>query len=189
MRGVLVGYVNVHAVDAGDERGQHEHDGNGGEALHYIVEVVANDAGECIHGAAEYVCVYVCHFERLAGIYYNVVEELSFFVGKTKKIGALYFEHHEFVAPQCGYKIHKAFLYSHEVEELFVAIAVVEFLFVEIAFMVDLLEVLHKILYYFLKYFQHHHTALIGVTAFERIKEFFYGAIIERVYRYNMIVR
>lgn len=74
-----IGDVDVHAIDAGYECRQRQNDGNGRKPFHYIVQVVADDAGKGIEGTAKDVGVHIGHFESLAGIDDRIVKKLAFF--------------------------------------------------------------------------------------------------------------
>ena len=50
---------DVHTVEAGDEGGNHQDDGDGGHALHDGVHVVGDDGGECVHRAGQDIAINI----------------------------------------------------------------------------------------------------------------------------------
>ena len=56
---------DVHTVEAGDEGGNHQDDGDGGHALHDGVHVVGDDGGERIHRTGQDVAIDIDREVRL----------------------------------------------------------------------------------------------------------------------------
>src|SRR5690606_8922643 len=186
--GVLVGDVHVHAVNAGYQYGKGEHNGNGGKALHHQVEVIGNDAGKGIHGAAEDVGVHVGHFQGLGGVYDQVVQEFLLIIVEAQEIGALQLHQHQLVAAEGGHKVYQAFLDTHQVQQLLVPVTVIQLLLQLVAALVDLLEVVQEVHYHLFKYLQHHHVPFFRVAVVKGVQELFNGCVVKGIYDNDLVV-
>src|SRR5207253_9748412 len=86
VRCMRIGYFYIHAIDACYKSGQRKNDRNRSKPLHYVVQVVADNTCKRIERTAKDVCINVCHFKSLAGIYNNIIEDFPFFFGQAEKV-------------------------------------------------------------------------------------------------------
>lgn len=69
--------VDVHAVEAGNERGHHQHDRDGRHALHDLIHVVGDDRGIGVHRAGQYFGVDVGGVLGLANLDLHILEQVA----------------------------------------------------------------------------------------------------------------
>lgn len=185
---MLIGNIYVHAVDAGYQHRESQYDGDGRESFHHYVEVIGNDTGESIHGTAEDVGICVCHFQCLGSVYDQVVEEFLFIFVEAEEIRAFQFHEQQFVATEGGHEVNEAFLNTHEGQQLFVSVGIVEFLFQHIPALIDFLEMIEEVDNHFFKYFEHHHISLFRGAVMEGVEEFFDSGVVEGIYRDDLVM-
>lgn len=141
MRYLLDVNVDVHAIEAGDERGHHEHNREAGHAFHDGVHVVRDDGGEGVHRAGEDVAVNIHHVVGLPQLNHHVVEQLRVLVVLfVENLGQ--FADHHFVASNRGVEVYEALLQVHQSQQVFVADAPLQLLLGRAHLVVNLLQVL-----------------------------------------------
>ena len=67
-------YIDIHAIEAGNERGYHEDNREAGHTLHDGIDIVGDDGSKSIHCPGEDVAVNVYHIVRLSQLDHHVVE-------------------------------------------------------------------------------------------------------------------
>ena len=117
--------VDVHAVEAGDEGWNHEDEGDACEALHDGVDVVGDDGGVGVEGSVEHLDCDGCGGVGLSHFDADVVEELA--VKGVAKDSVHSLQEEIVAADRCG-EDHERFLEVHELEEVFIADALLQLL-------------------------------------------------------------
>ena len=74
---MLYAVEEVHAKEAGNQCGEHEHDADGGHGLHHGVSVVVDDAGVGVHCGVEDVGVDVSGLAGLVHLDGHVLNEVG----------------------------------------------------------------------------------------------------------------
>ena len=118
-------HVHVHAVEAGDECGDHQHDAEAGHALHDGVDVVRDDGGEGIHRARQDVAVDVDGVDRLLQLDEHVVQQSHVQIVRVLE-DVFQATNHHFVATDTGVEVDQRFLQLHQSQQVLVADALLQ---------------------------------------------------------------
>lgn len=135
--------VHVHAIEAGDDGGYHQRDAEARHAFHDVVHIVRDDGGKGVHRACQDVAVDVHRVVGLAQLDDGVVQQLHVQqAGVLEDVLQAAYQH--LVAADGGVEVNERFLKFHQTQQVFVADALLQFLFGVGHFVVDLLQVLQE---------------------------------------------
>ena len=81
----------IHTEDTRNQYRESKYNSDHREAFDHLVLVVGNNAGKCIEGAAQYVCIDIRHFQSLWIVNDEVVQKFFFFFCQTKEISSFDF--------------------------------------------------------------------------------------------------
>ena len=84
---VLPGQGHVHAVKRAHDAGDHEDDGQAGEHLHDLVQVVGDDGAKGVAQAPHDLGEDLGHVRGLFVFYKHIVQQVAFF-GRHGQVGA-----------------------------------------------------------------------------------------------------
>ena len=135
--------VHIHAIEAGDDGGYHQRDAEARHAFHDVVHVVRDDGGEGVHRAGQDVAVDVHRVVGLAQLDDGIVQQFHVQqAGVLEDVLQPAYQH--LVAADGGVEVDQCLLELHQSQQVFVADALLQFLFGVGHLVVDLLQVLQE---------------------------------------------
>ena len=132
---------HIHSIETGNQRREHQYDGNRGHALHDSIQVVRNHSAQSFRRSGKDVAIDIHSIIGLSQFYSHIFHQL--FVDPIFSRSP-YFAQYGFIAANGSTEVNESLLKHHQVNEVFVANTAFEFSLGDGHLIVDLFQVLQE---------------------------------------------
>ena len=136
-------YIHVHTVETGYQRRYHQGNGKACHAFHDSIHVVGNNGSESVHCPCKDVAVDVYRVVRLFQFDNNILQQFQIKIVRVLE-DVFQPSYHDFVAADGSIEVHQRFLQFHQLEKVFVADALFQFLFGGGHIVIDLFQIFQE---------------------------------------------